>query len=132
MKLLLTVALIGLTALPAAALEPIAQNTAITGKLVAARIADRIRRECDRIDARLIYAYSEARGLKRDAERMGYSSAQIDAFLDSNSERARIYADAERWLAGKGAKSGDAASFCRVGQGEIAAKTYIGSFLRAR
>lgn len=130
MKPLLIASLLAALATPVAALEPIGQNSAITGKLVAARIADRIRRECDSIDARLLYAYSEARGLKRTAEKLGYSGDQIDAFLDSKAERAKIYASADRYLADKGAKKGDAASFCAVGRAEIAAKSYIGSFLR--
>lgn len=132
MKALMTAALVALIALPAAALEPISQNKTIVGKLTAARIADRIRRECDSIDARLFYAYGEARALKRQAEKLGYSADQIDAFLDSKAERAKIYAEAERYLSSKGAKAGDKASFCAVGTAEIADKSYIGSFLRAK
>lgn len=132
MKSALVMVLAVLMALPAVALEPLGQNETVVGKLTAARIADRIRRECDSIDARMIYAYSEARALKRDAEKQGYSSAQIESFLDDKDEKARIYAAAEDYLAEKGAKKGDAASFCAVGQAELAAKSYIGSFLRAK
>lgn len=133
MKTLLSATLIGaFLASPALALEPIGQNKTITGKLVAARVADRIRRECDSIDARIIYAFGQARALKSDAEKQGYSTDQIDAFLDSKSEKARIYASADAYLAKHGATPGDGASYCRLGRDEIAAQSFIGSFLRVR
>lgn len=132
MKSVIVIVLAVLMALPALALEPLGQNKTVVSKLTAARIADRIRRECDSIDARLIYAYSEARALKREAEKLGYSATQIDDFLDDKAEKARIYAAAEDYLKSKGAKPGDKASFCTVGRAEIDAKSYVGSFLRAK
>lgn len=119
-------------ATPALALEPLGQEKYINDRLIAARIADRVRRECDTIDGRLIYAWSQARALKKYAERKGYSAAEIDAFLGDKAERKRIYAVAEDYLTRKGAKEGDAASFCAVGQQEIAARTIIGSLLVAK
>ena len=119
-------------AAPAAALEPLSQERYINDRLVAARVADRIRRTCDSIDGRIIHAFSEARALKKYAERKGYSKAQIDAFLDSKADRSRIYAEAEAYLAAQGARKGNADSFCKVGQTEIASGTIAGSLLVAR
>jgi Family of unknown function (DUF5333) len=128
-KPLILAALVALTALaaPAAALPPLAEQDYVTGRLMAARVADRIRRTCPDLSARLIYAYGEARGLKRWAAEQGYSDDEIDAYLDDRVEKKRIYALAEEYLTTNGAV--DEAGFCALGQAEIAKKSYIGSFL---
>lgn len=120
------------TAAPAAALQPLAQERYINDRLVAARVADRIRRECPSIDGRVVLAYMKARELKAYARSKGYSEAQIEAFLDSRADKDRIYAIAEQYMAGKGAVAGDANSFCRLGRDEIARNTVTGSLLRAK
>lgn len=125
-------AALALSALPAAALEPLAQERYINDRLIAARIADRIRRECPSIDGRIVYAYSQARALMKYARDKGYSKAQIDAFLDSKPDKKRIYAVAEDYMARNGVRPGDAESFCRLGRDEIARKTVTGSLLSAR
>lgn len=118
--------------LAATALEPLSQQRYINDRLIAARVADRIRRECPTIDARLVRAFSEARALKRYARGQGYSEAQIDAFLDSRTDRQRIYASAEAYMAGKGVVAGDADSYCRLGRDEIARGSVTGTLLVAR
>jgi hypothetical protein len=130
----LTAAAIALSALaqPAAALEPLAQEKYINDRLIAARIADRIRKTCPTINARIFYAYGEARKLQGYARKQGYSDAQIDAFLDSKTEKKRIYAVAEDYLTRNGAKKDDPESFCRIGRDEIAKNTIIGSLLVAK
>lgn len=130
---LLPLALIGaMLATPAVALEPIAKEKYINDRLIAARIADRIRRTCPTIDGRILYAYGEARRLKSYAQNKGYSNAQIDAFLHDKAEKKRIYGVAEDYLTRKGAKTNDPQSFCAIGKQEIAAKTIIGSLLVAK
>ena len=130
---LLPLALVGaVLATPAAALEPLSQEKYINDRLVAARIADRIRRTCPSIDGRIFYAYGEARKLKRYAQDKGYSNAQIDTFLDSKEDKQRIYAVPESYLTRKGAKAADPQSFCAIGRQEIAAKSIIGSLLVAK
>ena len=130
----LTVAALAVTALaaPAAALEPLSQEKYINDRLIAARIADRVRRSCPTINARIFYAYGEARKLKRYAEQKGYSSKQIDEFLDNKQEKKRIYAVAEDYLVRNGAKKDNPESFCRIGRAEIQKKTIIGSLLVAK
>ena len=133
MKTLLPLALIGaVLANPAAALEPLSQEKYINDRLIAARIADRIRRTCPTIDGRILYAYGEARKLKSYAQKKGYSNAQIDAFLDNRQEKDRIYAVAEDYLKRKGARADDPQSFCAVGRQEIANRSVIGSLLVAK
>ena len=133
MKTLLPLALIGaVLASPAAALDPLSQEKYINDRLIAARIADRIRRTCPTIDGRILYAYGEARKLKSYAQKKGYSNAQIDAFLDNRQEKDRIYAVAEDYLKRKGARADDPQSFCAVGRQEIANRSVIGSLLVAK
>ncbi len=119
-------------ATPAAALEPLAQEKYINDRLVAARVADRIRRECPTLDGRIIYAFSQALALKSYARKKGYSADQIDAFLDDKAQRKRIYAIAETYMAQNGVTPGNADSFCNLGRQEIANGTVAGSLLVAR
>lgn len=130
----LTVAALSVAALsgPALALEPLSQERYINDRLIAARIADRIRRECPSIQGRLIYAYSQARALERYALDKGYSRDQVKTFLDSKEERKRIYAVAEDYMARNGVVAGDPQSFCRLGMQEIAGRTVTGSLLVAK
>lgn len=123
---------VGALATPAAALEPLSQERYINDRLIAARIADRIRRECPTIGARMIYAYTQARALERYALDKGYSREQVDAFLDSKEDRKRIYAVAEDYMARNGVRKGDAESYCRLGRQEIANGTVTGSLLVAK
>lgn len=121
-----------LAATPAAALEPLSQQKYINDRLIAARVADRIRRECPSINARMVFAFMQARELKKYARDQGYSEAEIDAFLDSRTDKDRIYAVAEDYMASQGVVAGDAESYCRLGRDEIARNTVTGSLLSAK
>ncbi len=130
LKTLISAAVIGAALVqPAAALEPLSQEKYINDRLIAARIADRIRKTCPTIGARIFYAYGQARQLQSYARKKGYSDAQIDSFLDSKQEKKRIYAVAEDYLTRNGAKKDDPESFCKIGRAEIKKNTVIGSLL---
>ena len=130
----LTAAMMAVGALttPAAALEPLSQERYINDRLIAARIADRIRRECPTLDARVLYAFTQARALERYALDKGYTRQQVDAFMDDRAERQRIYAVAEDYMARNGVRKGDAESYCRLGRQEMANGTVAGSLLVAK
>ena len=123
---------LGVLVSPVAALEPLSQERYINDRLIAARVADRIRRECPTLDARVLYAYTQARALERYALDKGYSRQQVDAFLDDKTERRRIYAVAEDYMARNGVKKGDSESYCRLGRQEIVNGTVTGSLLVAK
>ncbi len=133
-KLVMSLALAGLmaTAVGASALEPLGENKYVIDRLFAARVADRIRKTCPTIGARLFYAYGEARELKRWAERQGYSREQIDSFLKDKAEKRKIYARAEQYLAAHGAVEGKIDGFCALGYKEIAANSLAGSLIYAK
>jgi Family of unknown function (DUF5333) len=128
-KLITTVALILGVATPVLALPPLSGNAYINDRLVQARVADRIRKECDDIAARFAYAYSQARALKQYALDQGYSEAEIDAFLDSKPDKDRVKAAAEAYLRANGATPGNQDGFCALGRKEIAAGSIAGSLI---
>ncbi|WP_282602961.1 DUF5333 domain-containing protein [Paracoccus sp. PARArs4] len=123
---------ISLAAGPALAQEPLSQEAYVNDRLKQARVADLVRRGCGSIDARLIRAFNEARKLKRYALDKGYTEEQIEAFLDSDADRDRIYRDADRYMRENGVENGNEESFCRLGRNEIARQTVAGSLLSAR
>ena len=119
-------------ATPAAALEPLSSEKYINDRLIAARIADLVRRNCPTMQGRMIYAYSQARQLERYALDKGYTKAQVDAFLDSKQDKQRIHGVAEDYMARNGVVKGNAESFCQLGRREIANRTVTGSLLVAK
>ena len=116
--------------LPAPVAASLADETRITGPLMSAAIGDRIRKRCPSISARMVRVWREARGLKAEARRLGYSEAEIEAFLDDDAARDRIERAAEEWLAAQGAVKGRPESYCRVGRREIERGSLTGRLLR--
>lgn len=129
MKRMIILALTLGMATPVLALPPLAENAYINDRLVQARVADRIRKECPSISARMAYAFGQARALKKYALDQGYSGDQIAAFLDSKPDKARVKAAAEAYLAAHGVVAGDAGSFCTLGAKEIARGSVAGSLI---
>lgn len=131
-RLALPLALVAFTATGAgaSALEPLSENTYVTDRLIAARVADRIRKTCpDEIGARLLYAFQQAFALKGWAQDQGYSGDEIDRFLKDRAEKKAIYAKAEEYLAANGATNGNVQGFCDLGRREIAAGSIAGSLI---
>jgi len=62
---------------------------------------------------------------------MGYTDEEIDAYISSKEEEAKLEERGKAYLAERGASKDDPASLCEVGHAEIAAGSRIGSFLRA-
>lgn len=126
----LPIALAALIGTGAQALEPLGQNKYVVDRLVAARIADRIRKTCsEEIGARMLKALSEASALQSWAVKQGYPKADIKSFIKDKTEKHRIYDVAERYLAANGAKGSDVAGFCALGKKEIAAGSIAGSLI---
>jgi len=132
----LTSGIIGalLLAMPVAAadLPPLSQDAHVTRSLLAAAVGDEIRKNCPTISARLFRALTKAKALERYALNKGYTEDQIEAFLDSKDERARMTALRDAYLAQNGVVPADADSYCRLGLAEIERGSLTGSLLRAR
>ncbi len=122
---------LGLGLLPARAggLPPLSQNKYINESLIAAAIGEGIRRNCPTIGARIFRALGKANALKRYALSLGYSKAQIDAFINSPEDKARIIAAAKAYLAQNGVVEGQKETYCKLGRTEIAKGTLTGQLL---
>lgn len=120
-----------LIAAPAFALVPINQEKTINGTLRSGFIADAIADNCPTMQPRKLRALNELLKLRDYALRVGYSAAEVRAFVENPSEKARGKAEAAAWLAQKGAVPGQGAAYCTVGEAEIARGSLIGSLLRS-
>lgn len=130
MKHLAIIAL--LLPVPAFAKAGISDIEAVTEGLIAVGMADTIRKQCDSISPRFIRVISFMRGLEKTAKRHGYSDAEVSAYVDSDSEKARLRGLARARLINLGANPDQPSSFCTVGRAEISAKTAVGNLLKAK
>ncbi|CUH80298.1 DUF5333 domain-containing protein [Tropicibacter naphthalenivorans] len=130
MRLIPTAVLCVALAAPAFAKVPLRDVADIDNGLMAIAIADEIRKECDGIDARLFTALGRINDLRNKAKALGYSNAEIDAYTKSKSEKDRMRAKAESYLASKGVDADNRDQLCAFGRAEIAKGTNIGSLLK--
>jgi hypothetical protein len=114
----------------ASAKQPLREVASIDDALMYVAIADAIRKSCDTINARLIRAYSELNRLKALARDMGYTEEEVEVYVTSKSEKARMKDKAEAFLQANGVRSDDIPGLCRFGQEQIQAQTEIGQLLR--
>lgn len=87
---------------------------------------------CDQISPRRLKAFSFARSLQSRARALGYSDAEIDAYLDSDIDKGRVKAKARAYLISKGVDFQASETLCTVGAAEIKGETAVGRFLRLR
>lgn len=114
----------------ASAKQPLREVASIDDALMYVAIADAIRKSCDTINARLIRAYSELNRLKALARDMGYTEEEVEAYVTSKAEKARMKDKAEAFLQANGVRPDDTPALCRFGQSQIKAQTEIGQLLR--
>jgi hypothetical protein len=117
-------------ALPVAAKPPLNQVSEIDDGLMTIAIADEIRKNCDGISARMIRALRQIKALETRAEALGYSEDEIDAYVNSASEKKRMRKKAEAYLASQGVAFDDTKALCSFGRAQIAEGGAIGFFLR--
>ena len=131
MRLLTAILIVTLSVGEAASAKPPLREVAeIDNALMHVAIADAIRKSCDGINARLIRAYSELNRLKSIARDKGYTDDEVEAYVTSKSEKARMKDKAEQFLQENGVRSDDIPALCRFGQEQIQAQTEIGQLLR--
>ncbi|WP_243612352.1 DUF5333 domain-containing protein [Shimia aestuarii] len=116
----------------AAARPHLREATEINNGLFAVAIAREIKDYCPTINARYFRAFNFLSSLKRKARDMGYSDAEIEAYVDNDEEKARLRARGEAYLAAKGVSYDDPQSFCALGREEIQKSSQIGVLLRAK
>lgn len=104
----------------------------INDGLLAVGIADKIRKSCPSIRARMFRALNYMNALENSAVEMGYTKAEIKAYVKDDAEKAKMRARGEAYLASHGVIKSDPETYCAQGRVEIANKSQIGALLRAR
>jgi len=130
MRRLISILLVLTFATQLAAKPPLREVAEIDDGLMVIAIADELRKSCDGIDARLIRAVAEISQLRSRARDLGYSNSEIDDYVNSGSEKARMRDKANAFLASRGVSTADQGQFCAFGRSEIAANSAIGRLLR--
>lgn len=101
------------------------------GVLIVA-IGDLIRDNCPSFEDRRVASLPFLIGLARRAESLGYSRAEIEAYVDDDTEKARVEARARQWFVQEGADFGTPETVCQIARDEIAAGSTIGRLIRER
>jgi hypothetical protein len=107
-------------------------NKPINDQLFIAAVGNQIRENCPSIEARMTLVYSKGLALYNYALGQGYSKKEISDYLESKPDIRAMETRAADYLAGKGVRLGDAESYCKAGEAEIAANSPIGELLRSR
>lgn len=131
---LLVVAFVSAVAVGTAgqAKQPLGEVAAIDDALFDLGIADRIRKNCPSIHARMFRAIKYVRNLEKEARALGYTQEEIDAYTDSDADKARLKAKAAVFFEARGVDTSDPESYCALGLEEIQKESRIGSLLRAK
>jgi hypothetical protein len=93
-------------------------------------MAYEISEQCNDIRARTFRGIGYLQSLKRRATELGYSDADIDAYVGDRDEKRRLEDIARAQLAQLGVVADDPATYCTVGHAQMAANTRVGWLLR--
>lgn len=93
-------------------------------------MAYEISEKCNSLRPRTIRGISFLQSLKSHASDLGYSDAQIDAYVNNRDEKRRLEGIARAELVRLGVVEGQEASYCAVGRAQISAGTRVGWLLR--
>ena len=106
--------------------------TQIDDRMLWVALAIEISDRCDRIDARTVRGLSYLWETRSQAQKLGYSNAEIKAYVDSAAEKARMRSRGEAYVRSHGLNPDNDADLCKLGQAEIAKGSQIGAFLRMK
>lgn len=115
----------------AEAKPPLRDVKEIDNELYYIAVANEISEQCNSISGRRLKAIGVMWNLKSKANKLGYSDAEIRAYVDSDAEKARMRRKGEAYLAQNGVSYGNPQSFCTLGRKEIDRNSAIGVYLRA-
>ena len=115
---------------PGHAQTPLRDVAHVRDGIIWVGMAYEISDKCDDLRARLFRGLGYLNSLKRHAERLGYSDAEIEAYIDDRVEKARLEDIVRANLAALGVVEGVQETYCTVGQAQIDAKTRVGWLLR--
>ncbi|WP_298857311.1 DUF5333 domain-containing protein [uncultured Sulfitobacter sp.] len=130
--LILTVSLFAVSAGAVAAKPPLRDVAQIDQAVFDVAVADQIRKKCPDIAPRVVKALSLYRATRKHARELGYTDDEIEAYGDSDAEKARMRAKGEAYLRANGVVTSDPQSYCALGRKEIQKASRIGSLLREK
>ncbi|ARO15224.1 hypothetical protein BVG79_01882 [Ketogulonicigenium robustum] len=113
----------------AQARPPLGQVAQVTEPLITAAMAYEISRVCGAVNIRLLRGIGYLNGIKSTARGLGYSSVEIDSFVDDRTQKRNLEDVARGRLRDLGAIDGQPETFCAVGRSQIAAGSQIGRLL---
>lgn len=93
-------------------------------------MAYEISQKCSSIRARTFRGLGFLQSLKSHAAGLGYSDADVDAYINDDAEEDRLEGIARQQLTRLGVIEGDEATYCAVGRAQISANTRVGWLLR--
>jgi uncharacterized membrane protein len=93
-------------------------------------MAYEISRKCGSLRPRKFRGISFLQSLKNYAHELGYSDAEVDAYINDDAEEDRLEAIARQQLAHLGVVEGNEATYCAVGLSQISGNTRVGWLLR--
>jgi len=137
MTLVKTLLLAGAAALTlpygaAAAKQSLRDVPEIENIIFAAALAHEISENCHSIKPRRMKALGMAWQLRARANDLGYSDSEIRAYVESDTEKARMRAKGEGYLTANGVVYGKPETFCTFGHAEIAKSSAVGALLKAK
>ncbi|HHL21525.1 MAG TPA: hypothetical protein ENJ52_08340 [Aliiroseovarius sp.] len=118
------------TALAATDYSKMRADKRVQSELLAASMAYLIDDECASIRLRRFKVVTYALSLSSYAKSLGYTSKEVEAYINDKDEQARFREMAEARLIEKGADPDQPESYCVVGRAEIEKRTYLGSMLK--
>ncbi|MFT7596185.1 MAG: hypothetical protein ACI8R4_003520 [Paracoccaceae bacterium] len=130
--ILLTTSLVGVLPQIAAARPSLRDVPEIENIIFAAALAHEISGKCPSIKAKRMKALGMAWKLRSHANDLGYSDGEIRAYVESDTEKARMRAKGETYLKANGVDYNNPESFCVYGRAEIAKSSAVGALLRAK
>ncbi|CAN0585038.1 unnamed protein product, partial [Ectocarpus sp. 12 AP-2014] len=124
---ILTISLfLGITGGAAQAKRPIRDVPELYEPLFYIAVADEIRKKCATISERRLKGITALWQLRNRANQLGYSDSEIEAFYESDAERARMARRGEAYLARFGADRDKPETLCALGRTEIERNSAIG------
>jgi len=99
--------------------------------LIVAGIVTAIADNCPSLEVRKLRGFFYLNSLYNMARSAGFSHNEVEEYVDSEEEEARLRIHADAWLEERGVRPGDAESYCVVGRDQIGRGGRIGVFLRA-
>ncbi|MWD27581.1 hypothetical protein E0K89_008865 [Aquicoccus sp. SCR17] len=111
---------------------PLREVREIDDNMLWVALAIEISDKCGQISPRMIKGYAFLASLKLKAQNMGYTSDEIEAYVESKAEKQRMRQRGESYVKARGFDPKKKEDLCRLGRQEIDKGSRIGALLKAK